>query len=216
MTMLRLSQASQRSMKQMMLCRRYMQRNQQATQLLLPQNHSTSASTSPNPIDDSTNGITAAVGYHHRWFHSSTRQEKELPAMSSFRDKGDSLDEDTNNDTNLLNSTDMEFFDDIYGNDFESDEELAAAKAKALAEEEEERDAARRQVIRDEIDLRKGRLWEDPWEITDDDWASGKSFDDFPDWNDTLCSRVSLERVKVHAGKKNTADEQSNVYTCFV
>ena len=48
---------------------------------------------------------------------------------------------------------------------------------------------------------RKGRLWQDPWELTDDDWGSGKAYDDLPDWTEELCSRVSLERVKVFPGE---------------
>jgi len=66
------------------------------------------------------------------------------------------------------------------------------------ADERDAKEEARRQAIRDEIDSRKGRLWSDPMEITDEDWASGKKLDDLPDWSKELCSRVSLERIRVH------------------
>ena len=59
---------------------------------------------------------------------------------------------------------------------------------------------AKRQAIRAAIDSRKGRLWKDRLELTDADWASGRSLDDLPDWSDMICSRVSLERVQVHPG----------------
>lgn len=69
------------------------------------------------------------------------------------------------------------------------------------ADERDAKEEARRQAIRDEIDSRKGRLWSDPMEITDEDWASGKKLDDLPDWSKELCSRVSLERIRVHRGE---------------
>lgn len=60
---------------------------------------------------------------------------------------------------------------------------------------------ARKQAIRDGLDAKTGRLWEDRWSLTDEDWSTGKAFDDLPDWNEEICSRVSRERVRVHPGK---------------
>jgi len=63
---------------------------------------------------------------------------------------------------------------------------------------EEERKA---QAIRDELDQRTGRGWTDDWTITDEDWFAGRKLDDLPDWSPEICSRMSLERVKVVDGK---------------
>ena len=63
---------------------------------------------------------------------------------------------------------------------------------------EEERKA---QAIRDELDRRTGRGWTDDWSITEEDWFAGRKLDDLPDWSPELCSRMSLERVKVVDGK---------------
>lgn len=65
---------------------------------------------------------------------------------------------------------------------------------------EEERKA---QAIRDELDRRTGRGWTDDWTITDEDWFAGRKLDDLPDWSPELCSRMSLERVKVVDGKRS-------------
>jgi hypothetical protein len=93
----------------------------------------------------------------------------------------------------IKTAEDMDFYDALTDEYFPSDE------VDEIKEAEEEE--ARRQGIRDELDSRKGRLWQDPWELTDDDWGSGKAYDDLPDWTEELCSRVSLERVKVFPGK---------------
>ena len=70
-----------------------------------------------------------------------------------------------------------------------------------VEEEEEEMEAARQKAIRDEIDSRTGRLWTDPWEITDEDWSQLRTLDDLPDWSPEICSRVSMERVCLHPGE---------------
>mmetsp|Transcript_122 Transcript_122/g.234 ORF Transcript_122/g.234 Transcript_122/m.234 type:complete len:735 (-) Transcript_122:220-2424(-) len=70
---------------------------------------------------------------------------------------------------------------------------------------------AKRQAIRAEIDSRKGRLWKDRLELTDADWASGRSLDDLPDWSDMICSRVSLERVQVHPDGIPTLEQLANI-----
>jgi hypothetical protein len=88
----------------------------------------------------------------------------------------------------------MEFFEEFDFDRFNEDDE---EEDDAWAEEEE-----RRQQVRDELDQRKGRGWSDPWEITDEDWMQKRVFDDLVDWTPALCSRISMERVKVHPGKK--------------
>jgi len=70
-----------------------------------------------------------------------------------------------------------------------------------------ETEAARQKAVRDELDSRTGRLWTDPYEISDDDWGSMKTLDDLPDWSPEICSRVSLERVKLFQGGVPTLDE---------
>lgn len=125
---------------------------------------------------------------------------------------------------NLFSPQDMEFYDDLLNDpdlfhsiassassaSSSSDEYYMDDNYNAMATDntihnqqiQEEQQELKRQAIRTEIDSRTGRLWKDPWQITDDDWSAGKSYDDLPDWNDTICSRVSLERVVVHPGKK--------------
>ena len=92
----------------------------------------------------------------------------------------------------------MEDLQDLSDN---ADEYYPNRNASMDAIEAEERKERMRQAVRDEIDTRTGRLWEDPWALTDDDWSSGKTFDDLPDWTEEICSRVSRERVKVHPGE---------------
>ena len=117
---------------------------------------------------------------------------------------------DTFNEDDYFNSTDMEFYDDMTNNNNTSSNSSSPSleslydetpQQKTAREMEEELDYERRQKIRDELDSRTGRLWEDPWALTDEDWSSGKTFDDLPDWSEQLCSRISKERVKLHPGK---------------
>jgi hypothetical protein len=90
----------------------------------------------------------------------------------------------------------MEFFDELDGAYFEDDDD------EGDAEEEAER---RQQQVRDELDERKGRGWSDPWEITDEDFMQRRVLDDLPDWTPGLCSRISLERVKIHPGTRKVS-----------
>jgi len=93
---------------------------------------------------------------------------------------------------NLKTSEDMDFYDPLTVNYYPAQQDQ---------DDDEEMEVARRQAIRDELDSRSGRLWKDRWELTDEDWSSGKSFDDLPAWTEELCSRVSRERVRVHPGE---------------
>ena len=95
--------------------------------------------------------------------------------------------------SNLMSSSDVDYHNS-WAEDVNNTEDDAAV-------EKEIREEAKRQAIRDEINSRTGRLWTDPWEITEEEWGSGQKLDDLPDWTPGMCSRVSLERVKVHPGK---------------
>mmetsp|Transcript_29788 Transcript_29788/g.43354 ORF Transcript_29788/g.43354 Transcript_29788/m.43354 type:complete len:730 (+) Transcript_29788:27-2216(+) len=75
-------------------------------------------------------------------------------------------------------------------------EEAAAAEEEAAAALEEEERAR----IQAELDSRTGRLWTDDWALTDEMWSTKTLYDDLPDWDRSLCSRVSKERVKVYDG----------------
>lgn len=109
----------------------------------------------------------------------------------------------------MSSSQDMDmYFDDI-------DIGITGASASTITEEEEqeEREMARRKAISDELDSRTGRLWEDDYAITDDDWSAGRSYDDLPDWSEKLCSRVSLERVKIHPDGVPTLEKLAKLKT---
>lgn len=76
------------------------------------------------------------------------------------------------------------------------DEEIETEEQK-----EDRKGEERRQKIRDELDTRTGRLWTDEWEITDEEWSTKRTSADLPDWTPDMCSRISLERIKIHPGK---------------
>lgn len=92
---------------------------------------------------------------------------------------------------------------DGYGDDDDEDEE------RIRQDLEKERKA---QAVRDELDRRTGRGWTDDWTITDEDWFAGRKLDDLPDWSPELCSRMSLERVKVVDGELLCGATQSAQY----
>jgi len=56
----------------------------------------------------------------------------------------------------------------------------------------------------------KGRLWEDSWEIKDEDFTKRIDFDDLPDWTADMASRISQERVKIYDGIP-TLEELANI-----
>lgn len=90
---------------------------------------------------------------------------------------------------------DMEFFDELNRADFEDSYDQDQDQS-----DEEEEELEQRQQVRDELDQRKGRGWSDPWEITDEDFMQRRFLDDLPDWTPGLCSRISMDRVKIHPG----------------
>jgi hypothetical protein len=92
-------------------------------------------------------------------------------------------------------ANDMEYFDEI------QDDSVAQRQKKVRDDEEERLKLEEAQQQRDELDAKTGRLWSDPWEITDEDWANKRTYEDLPDWRPDMCSRISKERVKVHPGE---------------
>ncbi len=110
---------------------------------------------------------------------------------------------------NLKTAEDMDFYDALADN--YEDDYFPSNKSSMEECELGEIEESKRQAIRDEIDSRSGRLWQDRWALTDDDWSSGKSFDDLPDWTEEICSRVSRERVKIFPGGVPTLEQLADL-----
>lgn len=55
--------------------------------------------------------------------------------------------------------------------------------------------------IQEELDSRKGRLWEERWTISDEEWMSNDTWDDIEDWSEKMITRKALESVKVWDGE---------------
>ena len=95
-----------------------------------------------------------------------------------------------------LGPDDMDFF--------AQDPNFAAGFSSLHDKQEDDEDEVlekEKQKIRDELDAKTGRGWTDPWEITEEDWASPTTFEDLPDWSPSNASRLSVERVKTFDGK---------------
>eukprot|EP00557_Chaetoceros_sp_GSL56_P010425 CAMPEP_0176480098 /NCGR_PEP_ID=MMETSP0200_2-20121128/2095_1 /TAXON_ID=947934 /ORGANISM="Chaetoceros sp., Strain GSL56" /LENGTH=702 /DNA_ID=CAMNT_0017876193 /DNA_START=85 /DNA_END=2193 /DNA_ORIENTATION=- len=142
-----------------------------------------------------------------RQHHSCVRQIRCFSKLRGDTSFGDILNQelltpDLDDVQNFKTSEDMDFYDPLTVNYYPAQED---------EDENEEIEVARRQAIRDEIDSRTGRLWKDRWELTDEDWSSGKSFDDLPVWTEELCSRVSRERVVVYPDGVPTLSKLSSL-----
>lgn len=125
------------------------------------------------------------------WEAGAWRQQRLFAGMG-----GDSVDDDGDEPRGTSSgktyaADEIDFFGVLDGADFEDD---------ADEEDDEKEEERRQQQVRDELDDRKGRGWSDPWEITDEDFMQRRVLDDLPNWTPGLCSRVSLERVKIHPG----------------
>jgi hypothetical protein len=68
----------------------------------------------------------------------------------------------------------------------------------ALANEEYR---LKQKEIQRELDTRTGRVWNDPWEISEEQWMSTATFNDLPEWSPEFVSRISQERVQIHTGR---------------
>ncbi len=114
-------------------------------------------------------------------------------------DVDDVLKEQTENEkertrSKTLSATEMELFamgEDLGDNDDDNDEE---DDARMDAEYQRKQEA-----IRKELDSRTGRGWTDPWHISEEQWMSLQTADDLPGWSPEFVSRISQERVKIHA-----------------
>lgn len=91
-----------------------------------------------------------------------------------------------------ISAADMEFYETLRDDDSDDEDDEGA-----LADEEYR---LKQQEIRLELDSRTGRVWKDPWEITDEQWMSTATFDDLPEWSPEFVSRISQERVQIHPG----------------
>jgi len=132
------------------------------------------------------------IQYHSRFcqFRCLSRSRVSSPMNDVF--DNEFVTPDLEEVQDIKTSEDMDFYDPLTVNYYPSQEDH---------DEEEDLEEAKRQAIRDELDTRSGRLWKDRWELTDEDWSSGRSYDDLPSWSEELCSRVSRERVRVHPGE---------------
>uniref|UniRef100_A0A7S2XP72 Small ribosomal subunit protein mS29 n=1 Tax=Attheya septentrionalis TaxID=420275 RepID=A0A7S2XP72_9STRA len=114
-----------------------------------------------------------------RWF-GLYRHEKYIA------DRDEVSDEDWGGPRTMRTAEDMEFYDPVTDTTYDQEEMESIKREKAASQK------------RDELDKKTGRGWTDPWEIKDEDWMEGKCFDDFEEWNPSMASRISLERVQVH------------------
>ena len=96
-------------------------------------------------------------------------------------------------------------YDDIF-----ADPRPVSAEDEKNDEDAEE--AARRAAINAELDSRTGRLWDDEWIITDDQWSSPDKFDDLEDWRPGMATRKSLESVRVCAEGVPTLEELAQLH----
>lgn len=92
-----------------------------------------------------------------------------------------------------ISATDMEFYGQLVDEDSDDEED-----EDALLTEEYKR---KQEAIQQELDSRTGRVWKDPWEISEEQWMSTATFDDLPAWTPEFVSRVSQERVQIHSGR---------------
>ena len=59
----------------------------------------------------------------------------------------------------------------------------------------------RQSKIERELDQRTGRLWEERWTISDEEWMSTDTWEDIEDWSLKMATRKALESVKVWDGE---------------
>mmetsp|Transcript_38700 Transcript_38700/g.93554 ORF Transcript_38700/g.93554 Transcript_38700/m.93554 type:complete len:654 (-) Transcript_38700:146-2107(-) len=90
-----------------------------------------------------------------------------------------------------ISATDMEFYSQLVDDDSDNEDD-----EDALLTEEYKR---KQEAIQQELDSRTGRVWKDPWEISEEQWMSTASYDDLPQWTPEFVSRVSQERVNIHS-----------------
>ena len=84
--------------------------------------------------------------------------------------------------------------DDNNGNDNNNDP-FNPKKRQPTQAEIEYRE--RQNKIQQELDQRTGRLWEERWTISDEEWMSTDTWEDIEDWSLKMATRKALESVKV-------------------
>lgn len=130
----------------------------------------------------------------NRTFSQSRNISKSRGASSTIPDEtGKFVDTEMDDIEDFKAAEDMDYYDPLAEEYYPADEEDT--------EETDEVEETKRQAVRDKLDTKTGRLWEDRLEFTDEDWSTGKSFEDLADWSEEICSRVSRDRVKVHPGE---------------
>ncbi|KAL7468051.1 hypothetical protein ACHAXS_008274, partial [Conticribra weissflogii] len=104
---------------------------------------------------------------------------------------------------------------DIFGDIFAPSSSKSLGNVSLVREETELSPLARQNLkfeqIHRELDNRKGRLWEDSWVITEEEWMSTGTMDDMEDWTPNLATRKSLESVKVFEGGVPTLRQLSTL-----
>ena len=165
-----------------MWCRRVVLRSSTATSTMLQQHHRQARATIIRGA-----GRAAGQVRHRSLFRYNDRErepeEPEIESTSALRE---------------LSVEDMEFYD----GDLSAfiDEEAELAREEAEQEEEEMRRKEEQQRIREELDARTGRGWSDPWELTDEILHTTKYLNEVPDWQPSMASRISLDRVQIYPG----------------
>lgn len=72
---------------------------------------------------------------------------------------------------------------------------------------------ARNKKLKEDLGKRKGRLFEDPWELSDEFLASSTTYFDLPDWTPKNVSRAALQKIKMfhqqQQQKKSDEEEET-------
>ena len=102
-----------------------------------------------------------------------------------------------------ISPSDMDFYNDKRFSDYLENDGLDDLDIDGNVDKEHLKEEAyrrRQEEISKELDARTGRIWSDPWEITEEEWMTTIQPDDLPEWSPEFVSRISQERVKVHPG----------------
>lgn len=84
---------------------------------------------------------------------------------------------------------------------FEEESSLHLFKKKRQPTQAEIEYREKQAKIQEELDSRTGRLWEERWVITDEEWMSTDTYDDIEEWSIKMATRKALESVKVWDGE---------------
>jgi DNA-binding transcriptional MerR regulator len=84
---------------------------------------------------------------------------------------------------------------------FEEESSIGLFKKKRQPTQAEIEFREKQAKIQEELDSRTGRLWEERWTITDEEWMSTDTWEDIEDWSIKMATRKALESVKVWDGE---------------